>query len=49
MTFLIGSFTRDGYDFALFFDREVDDEGQVKHIKRYNTCNDYANLWTGGK
>lgn len=38
-------FTRDGYDYALYFDRECDEDGQVMHLNRYNTGMDYSNLW----
>lgn len=38
-------FTRGGYDYALYFDRERDDESQVMHLERYNTGQDYSNVW----
>ena len=38
-------FTQGGYDYALYFDRERDDETQVMHLERYNTGRDYSNTW----
>ena len=39
-------FSRSGYDYALYLDRECDEDGQVMHLEKYNKGKDYSKVWS---